>query len=235
MFVGHYGPAVWDTQRGKGVPLIKVWQGFLAVQAMDILCGILIIFGIEGAETLVDGVPLFNIPWSHSLVTSLILALCVGVLFRTLKPSIGVRGFWVVAGLVFSHWILDLIVHRPDLALYPGSDVMFGFGLWNWPYTAFILEMGLLGAALLFWQRVTTAKSKAYTLGLWAAFIFMGILQYIFILEPGLQVKAGTYTKSATPDGPIAGVLFLLTFTILAGIIALIERGRPSKYLDQAE
>ncbi len=235
MFVGHYGPAVWDTQRGKGVPLIKVWQGFLAVQAMDILCGILIILGIEGNATLVDGVTLFDIPWSHSLVTSLILAVCVGALFRVLKPSAGARGFWVIAGLVFSHWVLDLIVHRPDLALYPGSDVMMGFGLWNLPYIAFILEMALLGAALAFWQKVTTAKSKAYNIGLWAAFLFMGFLQVIFVLQPGLQVKAGTFAQSPGPEGPIAGVLFLTAFGTLAGIIALIERGRPSIYQTQAE
>lgn len=234
MFVGHYGPAVWDTQRGSGVPLIKVWQGFLAVQAMDILCGILIIFGVEGNATMVDGVPLFNIPWSHSLVTSLILAVFVGGLFRALKPSIGKRGFWVVAGLVFSHWILDLIVHRPDLALFPGSDIMMGLGLWNLPIVAFILEMGLLAAGLVFWQKVTTAKSNAYNIGLWAAFVFMGLLQVMFVLQPGLAVKAGTFDAAAGPQGPIAGVMFLAAFSILAGIIALIERGRPSKFTAMA-
>ncbi len=230
MFVGHYGPAVWDTQRGKSEPLVTVWQGFLAVQAMDILCGILIIFGIEGNPTLVDGVPLFNIPWSHSLLTSVILAVCVGTAFRAFKPSVGLRGFCVVAGLVFSHWILDLIVHRPDLALYPGSDIMMGFGLWDLPIIAFGLEMALLGAGLAFWQSVTVAKSKAYTIGLWAAFLFMGMLQVMFVLLPGLAVQEGNFDPAHGPQGPIAGVLFLLTFGILTGIIAWIESGRPSKY-----
>jgi len=230
MFVGHYGPAVWDTQRGSSIPLIKVWQGFLAVQAMDILCGILIIFGVEGNLTMVEGVPLFNIPWSHSLLTSLILAICVGAGFRALKPSIGTRGFWVIAGLVFSHWVLDLIVHRPDLALFPGSEIMMGFGLWNLPIVAFVLEMGLLAIGLAFWQKVTTAKSWVYNIALWAAFVFMGVLQVMFILQPGLAVKQGTFDPIAAPQGPIAGILFLLAFSLLAVIIALIERGRPSKF-----
>ena len=35
MFMGHYAPAVWDTQRGKGVVLVPVWMAFLAVQFVD--------------------------------------------------------------------------------------------------------------------------------------------------------------------------------------------------------
>lgn len=233
MFAGHYGPAVWDTQRGTSEPLIKVWQGFLAVQAMDILCGILIILGIEGNADMVNGVPLFHIPWSHSLLTSLLLAVCVGALFRMLRPQAGARGFWVIAGLVFSHWVLDLIVHRPDLALFPGSDIMMGFGLWDLPVLAFVLEMALLAAGLAFWQKVTIAKSKAYNIAIWAAFVFIGIIHAVFVFLPGLQIKQGTFNPADTPQGPIAGVLFLVTFLSVAGIIALIERGRPSKY--QAE
>jgi hypothetical protein len=33
------------------------------------------------------------------------------------------RGSVLVGGLVFSHWVLDSISHRPDLPLYPGSSV----------------------------------------------------------------------------------------------------------------
>ncbi len=230
MFIGHYGPAVFDTQRGHGEPLVTLWQGFLAVQAMDLLWSILTILGIEGAGSVVDGVPLFNIPWSHSLVTSLLLALFCGGLFRALKPSAGMRGFWVIAGLVFSHWFLDLIVHRPDLPLYPGSDVMFGFSLWNFPVMAYVLEMGLMAAGFLFWQKVTRAKSPKYNIAIWCLFLFMAVLQAAVVLMPGLAVKAGTFDMSDGLQGRTLGFATLTIFCLFAAIVAWIEKGRPSKF-----
>jgi hypothetical protein len=32
---------------------------------------------------------------------------------------------------VFSHFVLDLVMHPADLALWPGSSVHLGFGLWR--------------------------------------------------------------------------------------------------------
>ena len=60
MFIGHYGPAVWDTQRGHGTPLVTLWQGFLAVQFVDIIWAVLVIVGIEGPGTNATGMPIFQ-------------------------------------------------------------------------------------------------------------------------------------------------------------------------------
>src|SRR5260370_29071744 len=63
----------------------------------------------------------------------------------------------IVAAAVFSHWILDLIVHRPDLTLYD-SVFKMGFGLWNYRVPAFILEMAVLfGGAVMY---IKTASRK---------------------------------------------------------------------------
>ncbi|WP_051279181.1 hypothetical protein [Hellea balneolensis] len=233
MFIGHYGPAVWDTQRGKETPLVTLWQGFLAVQFIDIIWAVLTIFGIEGPSVAADGTPVFHIPWSHSLLTSLILAGFAGLMFRFFKPSAGSRGFWVIAGLVFSHWILDLIVHRPDLPLYPGGSLMLGFGFWNFPIAAYVLEMGLVFSGFLFWQRVTSAKSKRYDYALWAFFIVMAALQAYVILIPGLALQAGNFDASVGPRGPALGVTTLIIFFGMASIISWIEKGRPSKFSPQ--
>ena len=229
MFMGHYGPAVWDTQRGHGVPLLKLWQGFLAVQAIDIVWAVLSIFGVEG-QKVADGQPVFYIPYSHSLISAVLLALMCGSVFWLLRPKSGWRGFWVIAALVFSHWILDLIVHRPDLPLYPGGQTLLGFGVWNFPWLAYLLEIGLLGAGFWFWKRVTIARSMRYSIALWAMFLFMAALQYIFILLPGLALQAGTFDPSAGLQGPVLGMSALATFIILAALIAWIEQGRPSRF-----
>ena len=225
MFMGHYGPAVWDSQRGQGQPLLTIWQGFLAVQAIDIVFALLALFGIEGA-TLENGLPVFSIQWSHSLLTSIMLSILTAGLFLAFKPSLGRKGFLIVSALAFSHWVFDLIVHRPDLPLYPGSDVIFGFGLWNFPIIAFILEISLLFAGLLFWVRVTTPKSILYKFAPWALFVFMCVLQYVFITKEGLAVAAGTFDPAGQLTGPALGATALFAFLFLALLVGLIERGR---------
>jgi len=164
---------------------------------------------------------------------SIIIAAISGVLFCGLKRSAGKREFFIIAALVFSHWILDLIVHRPDLPLYPGSDIILGFGFWNFPLPAFALEAGLLFAGLLFWQRVTRAKSKIYDYGIWLLFAVMVAIHYYAIVMPGLAYQAGTFDPTAGPRGAALGITTLILFLGFAFIISLIERGRPSKFADR--
>ena len=228
MFMGHYGPAVWDTQRGKGIVLVPVWMAFLAVQFVDIIFALLTMAGIEGNTRMIGGEPYFDIPYSHSLLTSLGWAALGGLIFKAVRPKSGAKGFWVVFGLVLSHWVLDLIVHRPDLPIWPGSGVELGLSIWNWPYLAFALEMGLLLAAFLYWVRVTTGP-RSSLIALSLLFLFMGGLQFAFITAPGVQVQAGTFDPMAGPQGVTLGLLMLFTYCLMAAAIAWIERRRPPK------
>jgi len=228
MFIGHFGPAVWDTQRGKGEILVPLWIGFIAVQFIDIIFALLAIFGLEGETRMVDGLPLFTIPYSHSLVTALGWSILGGFLFKLYRPKAGMKGFLVVFGLVFSHWLLDLVVHRPDLPLWPGSTTELGFALWNWPILAFVLEAGLLAAGLLYWMRVTTG-SRSSVIALIVLFLFMIVLHFALIVGPGLQAQAGTFDPTAGPQGPLLGVAFLTILAILTAAIAWIEKRRTPK------
>ncbi len=229
MFMGHYGPAVWDSRRGKTVPLISLWQAFLAVQAVDIIFAVLAILGIEGT-VMKNGLPFFDIPWSHSLLSAIVISLAAGAVFRHFKPQSGMKGFWIIAALAFSHWLLDLVVHRPDLSIYPGGSQLFGFGFWNYVVPSFILEIGLLFIGLFYWVRVTRAKNSFYNIAPWGLYAFMVALQFAFITLPGLQLQRGIFDPSAQPQGAFLGVSALFVFGLLALLIGLIERGRPSNY-----
>lgn len=228
MFIGHYGPAVWDTQRGHEQPLLALWQGFLAVQAMDFTAGALTLFGLEGTR-MVNDVPLFHIPWSHSLLGAFVIAVLAGLIFKSLKPSIGKKGFWVVAVLAFSHWPLDLLVHRPDLPLYPGGNYMMGFSLWDFAWPSFVAEVLLLGGALTWWLKVTRGPSwTGFATAL--LFILMCTLHYIAITMVTLQVQAGRFDPSHQPQGVMAGVVMLSILLLFTLLIGLIERKRISKF-----
>jgi hypothetical protein len=84
----------------------------------------------------------------------------------------------VLGAVVFSHWVLDLIVHRADLPVLPG-DVgnlpLLGFGLWQVPAAAIAVELDLvLAGAYLYWraaERVTSASGHADRARLLAALI----------------------------------------------------------------
>lgn len=229
MFMGHYGPAVWDTQRGRTAPLVPLWQAFLAVQAVDIVFSVLAIMGIEGS-VMKDGQPVFHIPWSHSLVTSLIISFAAGAIFISFKPSAGRKGFIVVSLLAFSHWVLDLVVHRPDLPLYPGGDLHLGFALWDYPLLSFAMEIGLLLLGFVYWMGVTKPKTVFYSLAPIVLFTFMCILQIIAITKPGLALQAGTFDPATQPQGVVLGVSGLFVFGLLTVCIWAIERGRRAQF-----
>jgi hypothetical protein len=122
----------------------------------------------------------------------------------------GRRTGLILAAAVFSHWILDLIVHRPDLALDDNVGKM-GFGLWNYRGAAFALEMAVLlcGAAMLYRTAVHRVRLAGFVLFLVAVQIF------------------GTFFLPPPPSDHAAAMSALIAYVILALIAWWVERGDP--------
>lgn len=119
MFIGHYGPSFVVKSWKKSIPL---WVLFLIVQGVDVLWAIFVLLGIEKARivpgiTATNPLDLYYVPYTHSLVGSILWSIAAIIVYRSSKAT-----SWSVAGIVgvsvFSHWIFDLLVHRPDLPLY---------------------------------------------------------------------------------------------------------------------
>src|SRR5881227_3855990 len=133
MFVGHYGVAfAVKTQRNK----IPLWVLFVAVQLLDFLWAPFVLLGIEKVRivpgiTASNALDLYYMPYTHSLLGVLCWSALAYVVCQMTPRLRGRRTGLILAAAVFSHWILDLIVHRPDLALYDSVGKM-GFGLWNY-------------------------------------------------------------------------------------------------------
>ena len=176
MFVGHYGPS-FAFRRMGGVPL---WVLFLAVQFVDVLWACLVIAGVEKVRitegfTASSPLDLYYMPYTHSLTASIGWALILGLLGSVIWRR---RGGIVIGVCVLSHWILDLPVHVTDLPLW-GNELKVGFGLWNHPVAAFVLEAGvlLLGVAIY-------ARHARRNLPIWLfAIVLLGI-QYSNSLMP---------------------------------------------------
>jgi hypothetical protein len=60
---------------------------------------------------------------------------------------------------VFSHWVLDWLVHRPDVPLYDNSFKV-GLGLWNYPTLAFVLEIAVLFSGMYLYTKTPYTVPK---------------------------------------------------------------------------
>jgi hypothetical protein len=181
MFVGHYGVAFATKKADASIPL---WVLFLAVQWLDVIWAPLVLLGVERVRivpgfTATNPLDLYYMPYTHSLVAAISWSVAAALAYGAIRPA-STRTRLLVGLAVFSHWILDFIVHVPDLPLYD-NRAKVGLGLWNAPIVAFSLEaMLLLGAIAIYLRTVQRRRSGIVAFGL----IMLGIHAYIFFGPP---------------------------------------------------
>lgn len=200
MFVGHYAAALAAK---TAEPRARLWTFVAACQLLDIGWGGLIAAGIEKmrVDPSLPGSPLdlYFMPYTHSLAGALAWSLGALILSR-LALRVPWRAAAFVGMAVFSHWLLDLLVHRPDLVIWAGQPKV-GLGFWNYPLPEMALELGLVGiAGGMLIARRKEAGDKA-----WPVVAFLAFLT-------ALQMVA-----SATPFNPdpmMTGVMTLLAYGV---------------------
>ncbi len=152
MFAGHFGLAASVKGANKQVP---VWAFMISTQLLDLAFMVFYVLGLENYSEPIQGTPYysFQIDYSHSLLGALILSLLAGWIAARFWGKLG----GIIIGLVsFSHWILDLLVHVPDLPILPGNIgnlPYLGLGLWRYPLVAMTLEGILVGAGVILYSR----------------------------------------------------------------------------------
>jgi hypothetical protein len=167
LIAGHFGFAAGVKAAERPVPL---WSLMLATAWLDVVFVPLYLGGIETIEVAPDaagsyGGGIIHANYTHSLIGAAVLSIVYGAAFGWRWG----RRTGIVLGLVaFSHWILDLIVHRPDLPILPGGGgglPDFGFGLWRNPMASAGLELAIVVVgAVLYWRaalQVTAAAGGA--------------------------------------------------------------------------
>ncbi len=122
MFIGHFGVGLAAKKIDKQPSLGTL---FMAAQFVDLLWPLFLILGIEKVK-IVPGISMLTpldftyYPFTHSLLGVFFWALLFGLIYFLIKKN--VRSAIILGILVISHWFLDLIVHIPDLPLFPGTD-----------------------------------------------------------------------------------------------------------------
>ena len=140
MGVGHAAVALASARFAPRVNAgILVFAAFLA----DFLLGIFALAGLEQAHVPANYESAhyltFTFPYSHGLVPLLLWGMIFGAIVAIAQTKGRGAAFFICAGLVVSHFLLDGIVHVAGLPVLGNSPPKFGLGLWrNMP-----LELGL--------------------------------------------------------------------------------------------
>ncbi|HVZ60143.1 MAG TPA: hypothetical protein VG892_05105 [Terriglobales bacterium] len=185
MFIGHYAAALAAKRLAPKTSLGTLVFG---AQFLDLLWPLLLLLNVEHfriapGDTRFTPLDFYDYPISHSLLAVIGWAAVVGVLYFGLNRGFrrdhegNARAAWVMAALVMSHWVLDAVVHRPDLPLRPGGTTLVGLGLWNSVAGTLVLETLLYGAAVVAYLRGTAADCKGR--GTFWVFIFVIYAFYV--------------------------------------------------------
>jgi hypothetical protein len=179
MFVGHYSVAFAAKGERNKIPL---WVLFIAVQFLDYIWATLVLLGIEKlrvikgftAGSMLDS---YFHPYSHSLPMAILWSAVAALIYKGMWRAKASNLAVLVVGLaVFSHWLLDLIVHPRDLAIYDNTWKV-GFGLWRYRDPEFALEIALLacGIGLYLMRNVMPPIRKAAVIAFGIALIVVQI------------------------------------------------------------
>lgn len=215
MFVGHYGPsfAIKATR-----PAIPLWLLFIAVQLLDVVWSVLVLLGIEKVRivpgiTASNPLDLYYMPYTHSLVAAVLWSVAAGVLYGAWRGFGNRSGAVWVGVAVFSHWVLDWIVHRPDLPLYDDTSKV-GLGLWNYPAVALLLEALFLFGGMILYLRATRPVNAVGRFGPPVFGIVMLAIQcYVFFGSPPASPAAAAITA-------------LVSYVGLAAVAGWLDRQR---------
>jgi len=215
MFLGHFG-AAFALKRVE--PKLSLGTLFLAVQLPDLLWGAFLLLGweqvrIDPGYTAVTPLQFTEYPLSHSLLGMTGWAVAMAAAYYS-WPTRDTSRHWQAAALVglavLSHFLLDLVVHVPDLPLSGGSPIRLGLGLWNHPAATLLLELASLAAGVAVYVAFRSTRHPVRPgrlAGLVA--VLVGIYLLSFFGPPPPSV-----TAIAVAD--IVGLLLLVAFAAWA-------------------
>jgi hypothetical protein len=179
MFLGHFGVAFAAK---KAAPAVSLGMLFAAAQLADLLWPVLVLAGVERVAvrpgvTAVTPLDFIHYPYSHSLVALVAWGVALGFAYRIVRGGRW-RAFAVIAALVVSHWILDVLVHRPDMPITLADSPKLGLGIWGSIPASLAVELTLFGACVALYARVTRGADRIGTWG-FAALIAFLVLVYV--------------------------------------------------------
>jgi membrane-bound metal-dependent hydrolase YbcI (DUF457 family) len=171
MFAGHIGAGL---AIGRADRRINVGVLISAALLLDGVLWLFILLGWESVSIPADFPrsyqPHFNFPYSHSLLGSLVWSVFAALAAYWWLPRSGgrkLRAAALIGAAAFSHWLLDALVHAPELPLAGPQSRLIGWGLWDAVPLALTVE-GLVVAAGLWLYLPRAPISRGSKCGVFA-------------------------------------------------------------------
>ncbi len=185
MFIGHIALAFGAK---KLAPKASLGTLVMAAQLADLVWPTLVLLGIE-TVVVSPGITAFtpldfvSYPYSHSLVALAGWALGLGVAYALVQRG-QVREALVIALLVLSHWVLDVLTHRPDMPLTIGGTGKLGLGLWNSIPGTLLVELGMYAAGIAVYFNSTKANDRTGKVAAWSLIGFLTVVYAANVFGP---------------------------------------------------
>jgi hypothetical protein len=199
MFAGHIGVALTAA---RVEPRINLGVFAAASLLLDLLLWLFVLLGWESAVIPADfpqtHQPEFVFPYSHGLFAAVVWSTLAGVFVLFLHKSRGgakLRSAFLVAGVVFSHWLLDALVHRPELPVAGTASHHVGLGLWSNMPVALVIEAALvLVGMFLFFRGCGLSRPKKLALAVLSLLVlaFTVVGMTVAPPPPSAAVMAGS-------------------------------------------
>ena len=217
MHVGHFAVGLVAK---RVEPKLSLGTLVLAAMLSDFLWAIFLFAGIEhvrfkpgrGAANYADA---YDIAFSHSLLMDVVWgALFAAAYFLRRRYP---RGTLVLFIAVLSHWLLDVLAHRPDMSLAPGTDRFFGLGLWTSIPATLIVEGGFWVLAIILYVRATRPQNRWGVYAFWIVVALLTLVWYNNITGP------------PPPSARVAGISSLIYFSLVVAWAYWMNRLRPAQ------
>ena len=181
MFLSHFAVGLAAK---RAAPAVSLGTLILACQFADIIWPNFVLLGFEQLAiapgiTKVTPLDFISYPYSHSLAALALWGIVVAGVYRLLRGrSATTLTVVVIAGVVLSHWLLDVVSHRPDMPLAPGAGPKLGFELWQSIPGTLVVEFAMLAMGLRIYLGATQARDRTGSIALWA---MIGVLIVLYL------------------------------------------------------
>lgn len=189
MGIGHAAVALGAS---RAVPRINAGILIFAAFLADFLLGIFAALGMEQAHVPPDYATrhylTFTFPYSHGLVPLIVWGILFAAIFCWVDRQDRVRAFWILAALVFSHFILDGLVHVPELPMLGQNSPKVGLALWNhMPLELTLESLMALAGLVVYWSLTGGTKVSRWGMAVFVVLLTALTWTQLFSTVPPTQ------------------------------------------------